>query len=307
MFKFDPKQVIHAQSLKQVYHKWVSPYKEGDDEQKWVVKCIHVNKHGEINNILQNMFLQTSSNSPGLLPVMGYDVQKDELGQSKIYMRMPRMKESLRNIIDEYSNSLKTSIPLEKIVQYLYSIANALDELAQKHIFHRNLKPTNVLIDREGMVYLTDLRLNQDLVDNKEQEDEKQDTLEAPYDHINLKNGNENNNLLYLAPELYRNYLALSEEDIYKADVWSLGMLITEACLLSRLQFTPPEFPLQDQIDTAEQNIVEIRNIYGEKLSKIIGGILCVNAGQRNTFKEICENLEESFADIVSILLSLIN
>lgn len=231
---------------------------------------------------------------------MGYDVQKDELGQSKIYMRMPRLKESLRNIVDEYRNSLDSMIPIEKIVCYLYSVANTLDELAQKHIFHRNLKPTNVLVDSEGLVYLTDLKLNQYNMDINERNFRNEGTPNAPDNNSKNNNSSENNDLLYLAPELYNNYVLPTEEEIYKADVWSLGMIIAEACLMDKLQFTPPEFPLQDQIDTADQNIAEIRDKYGGNLSKVMSGILQVNPSERSTFKEICENLEENFSNIVS-------
>lgn len=88
------------------------------------------------------------------------------------------------------------SIPL---IKYIYQICYCLYELHNNNIIHGNLKPSNILIDSEGDILLSDYcqyLLTSFLVDYKMQ------------------------NLLFMSPELLKN-----DEITTKSDIWSLGCI----------------------------------------------------------------------------------
>jgi serine/threonine protein kinase len=276
MFRYNSDKVLEHKKLGGTQNSWVSPYKESHNENEWVVKQIYAKNQEEMNDVLQNIFLTTSSGFSGLAPIKGYDVKANERGDYNIYCKVPRMVGSLKSVIDrEYSadNLLGSA---EKLVLLLHSLVSTLDELAHQRTFHRNLKPTNILLDKSRSPLLSDLKMLQS--------------------SVKISSNDSGEDLIYVAPEMFNDDWTVSEDDdMHKADVWSLGMIMAKLCLLDKLSPIPINVPLQETQEAVDSNIDTIKSRYGANLSRLLAEMLNINPVLRKTFREIRSMLEETF------------
>jgi serine/threonine protein kinase len=101
----------------------------------------------------------------------------------------------------------KNNLTFEKIQQVITQIASALDFAHSKHILHRDVKPSNILIDEYGDTYLSDFGLAKIFIgENKELTDS------------NLPIGS----AAYMSPEQCRGDKHLTPA----ADIYSLGIVL---------------------------------------------------------------------------------
>lgn len=135
-------------------------------------------------------------NHPHLLRMIDF-VMPEQCGFDGIAIIMPLFPYSLV----KYAKSSYYSYGLKNI----YQIATALDFLHKNSILHLDVKPDNVLIDRDGNAILADFGLCSYMVDG---------VLTRKYAKGTPK---------YIAPELW-----LGKEYTAKADVWSLGITMME-------------------------------------------------------------------------------
>lgn len=95
----------------------------------------------------------------------------------------------------------------QRIAELCIHIADALDHAHQKGIFHRDVKPANILLDREGQPYVADfgLAIHED----------------SQHLHIDEVAGTWH----YMSPEQVRGEANLLDG---RSDVWSLGVVLYE-------------------------------------------------------------------------------
>jgi serine/threonine-protein kinase len=92
----------------------------------------------------------------------------------------------------------------DEALRIIYQIAEALDHAHQRGLIHRDVKPENIMLTRDGTAKLADLGLARLTTDNQLAEAEKGMAMGTPY---------------YIAPEQIR-----GEVDIdIRADIYSLG------------------------------------------------------------------------------------
>src|SRR5690348_10692607 len=110
MFKFDPAKLKNDEELGSSSSGNVFPYKEGESYEKWAVKYIHVTKMTDFQNVLQEIVLGFNHSHPAILPIIGFYVEADNPAGFKIYIKMPRMKQSLRRIIQKQEDISKEQL-----------------------------------------------------------------------------------------------------------------------------------------------------------------------------------------------------
>ncbi|MEZ4671760.1 MAG: serine/threonine protein kinase [Anaerolineae bacterium] len=90
--------------------------------------------------------LVTRLEHPHLLPIYDYDGAHDP---PYIVMRYLESG-TLKDVLDQ------EKLPHEEVVYMLRQVASALDYAHRRHIIHRDIKPTNIMVDPDGNAFLTD-------------------------------------------------------------------------------------------------------------------------------------------------------
>ncbi len=115
---------------------------------------------------------------------------------------------------------LARPIPPKWIAQLMRGIALALDHAHKNGVVHRDVKPANVIVDKEGQPHLTDFGLARDLSDSGQNVTQEGSMLGTP---------------AYMAPEL----AGEASEQGPHSDVYSLGAILYCA-LVGRPPFEAP-------------------------------------------------------------------
>ena len=230
---------------------------------------------------------------PNILRVEGFHMEPKgdpDVGVEKwnIYIKMPRMQGSLKAKLEKHKRS-GPDIPIEVARDYFYQITAGLRYLHERKIAHRDLKPGNILLDGNGNLLIADMgQANFTIMDESE-------------DSVDNRAGT----ISYKAPELSEGENRLVKEDLFKADIWSLGLVMAEICfididitgtgkekedvLLKRIQYLSedyfPDFPKSDLIGydpntgrkkMAAEKVKEILNDH-EAIVKLIKVFLIFN------------------------------
>jgi len=121
----------------------------------------------------------------------------------------------------------RTAISREKIVNWVFHIAQALKFVHQKNIMHRDLKPDNILLNRHSIAKLGDFGSGRLLTGD----DEFCATIATTWN--------------YAAPEIYGAYKGENGERIAtytkSADMWALGATLLELLTTFNTPFRPDE------------------------------------------------------------------
>ncbi|HEV3037091.1 MAG TPA: SUMF1/EgtB/PvdO family nonheme iron enzyme [Candidatus Angelobacter sp.] len=103
-------------------------------------------------------------------------------------------------------------IPPERVVRILQDILAGLDAIHKAGILHRDLKPGNILLDRDGKAKISDFGIA-----------ERAEDQGRPMDFLSVK---------YMAPELYKPSEARQSTSIDpRADIYALGIITYEMLL----------------------------------------------------------------------------
>ena len=262
MFKFNPDKVIGTELGHGIFST-VYPYRKNSQDKRWVVKSLYAKTTEELEAFMQPIVLGSNHTHPNVLPVVGYHIEK-ELGARKLYIKMPRMKESLKDKIDRFVSTTENSIPLDEILSHFYDATKGLEYLESRRIAHQDLKPSNILIDQQGKAKVSDIGM--------------------------IRGGSYS----YVAPEIIAQSRIFKKKDLHRGDVWSLGVIILELCLLR-------SEPIVRTLNTQEikmhirESLKEVAENYGDDLVEILSKMLNVDPEQRVSFSEIRRLLESKF------------
>jgi serine/threonine protein kinase len=139
----------------------------------------------------------------------------DEDGFSYFVMEYIDGKD-LATMLNRYRARRKL-IPHDEVIHIGRAVANALDYAHQKGVVHRDVKPSNVMVAKDGRVVLMDFGLALDMTEGS----------------VGEVFGSAN----YISPEQARN----SAEAVPQSDVYSLGVVLYEM-LVGQLPFDDPSF-----------------------------------------------------------------
>ena len=173
--------------------------------------------------------LAASLDHPNVVPIHAAGEADERLFIAMRYVEGRDLKELLRD----------GPLSAERTIEVCAQVAEALDFAHERWLVHRDVKPSNVLLDARGHVYLADFGLTKRLAEPRAVERGLFGTID------------------YIAPEQIR-----GEEVDGRADVYSLGCLLCEcltgeppfcratdaAALFAHLEEEPPAPPGLEQV-----------------------------------------------------------
>ena len=168
-------------------------------------------------------------------------------------------------------------VPHDSIILWLYSITSELCHLHNENIVNANVNPSNIVIDQAharlgGSTtgrYITSDDAMYLLVDRPE-------------------------NKIYAAPEAIQKKEGLSKKDLCKTDLWSLGAVFAELCLVGH--DSPALAQLHKEKTKDLQRMVEIiQSLHGDALAKLLTSLLKYDSHERKSAQQVKKYLEDNF------------
>ena len=199
----------------------------------------------------------------------------------KICVVFEYIKSNLDKYISQINNEL-TSTPSENFVIKVYKqILNGLIYLKNKNVIHRNIKPSNMLLDDNNNVKISNFRLSAII---NEQNSENQNKDKDLYFNNSIVG-----DPIYVSPEI--KIIKNKKQYDYSCDIYSLGLTIL--CLISKGN------PIKSNNDNTERNIdtQNINNGYNGYLKKLVIKMINEDPNARPNAKELLIellNIEES-------------
>ncbi|KVH96856.1 Calcium/calmodulin-dependent/calcium-dependent protein kinase [Cynara cardunculus var. scolymus] len=151
--------------------------------------------------------------------------------------------------------------------KYFQSLVAAVDFCHSRGVYHRGLKPENLLLDKSGNLKVSDFGLSA-LVDSKRQDGLLHTTCGTP---------------AYVAPEVIHN----KGYDGEKADIWSCGVILF-VLLAGYLPFSDPN--LMRMYRKISKANFKCPNWFPPEVKKLLSKILDPNPETRISIAKIMEN-----------------
>ena len=250
------------------------PYQSDKDGHEQVVKTIRAKNFEIFRKSLSSVVLAHKLNHDGILPIKGFDVDyKEKNSRYKIFVILPRAETDLQGLIDGQKSS--GSFPKEVLLKHIIALLSGLDYLHQQGIVHRKIKPSNILYHKQSLK-LADIHATRIIDDS---------LMSSPvYDMMGEKE--------YIAPEAWDSTKPLLNRDLFSMDLWSLGVIILELCLLMQANIRS-EAPKQEIEDQISKYLKEVGKKYGLALEGVIAMLLSVDPQKRKTASEVKAEVEK--------------
>lgn len=194
-----------------------------------------------------------------------------------------------------YSNNENGNIPQAFVIKVFREILNGLLYLKKKKIIHRDIKPPNILFDKNYTAKISDFGLSA-LYNQKEQETEEDN--EENKDNIETNSSYENDKDLFMNNSFIgdKNYVSYEitqrKKYDYQTDVYSLG--------ITMFYMMTGNLPCYTKIQTnsegkqyiiRKRNFNSISNYYCYELRNLIEKMLDKNPKKRPTVEQVYEEL----------------
>jgi len=280
MFRFDPERLNTTEELGSSINACVYPYQKYPEDNRYAVKHMFAKDFPTLRKLIQEIVIGFSCDHPSILPMKGYFIEESRPIGWNLYIKMPRMQGTLKDILDKHKKD-NDPIPEKDIIRYFHTIACGLEYLHKRKIAHRDVKPANILFGKDGKVVLGDIGVGKFVPDDE------------ALVYVSDIAGTE----LYRAPEMSAGAPKTLKKDVYKADSWSLGIVIGELCLLHRKERRPNQ-ALEVYL---KSQLAQIETKYSKMLAALVGELLHPNMAQRKSVSQIRQALEDHYGNILGL------
>lgn len=164
----------------------------------------------------------------------------------------------------------KSTIPLNKCMDFFDQLIQGFKAIARENILHRDIKPSNVLIHNDDIVKIADFGFCKSLYGELEM---TKTMVGSP---------------IYMAPELLRGM-----EYSQKADVWSLGVLLYEM-LFKCCPFEEKNIP--SLISLIDRQELRFPKPIPENIKALLRGMLTKDHYRRWSWNDLFKYYDEHFA-----------
>ncbi|EAX92091.1 CAMK family protein kinase [Trichomonas vaginalis G3] len=215
-------------------------------EKNYVLKSIPIEKFKQKD--YDYMMDSTDVNTTKIYAYESYE--------SNVYI----LQEFCPNTVD-YMIRRQKYLNKELLVKHSIAIAKAVAQLHHKQKPHLNLKPSNILIDEDETIKLTDFGYPTD-------------------DEFGTCENEFLNSLPFLAPE----YTSITKQDPYKADIWALGVIFY-MMYTGRIPWDGiSKATIAENVLKEEPNLDAIDN---KEYADIIGSCLQLNPSDRPSIDDL--------------------
>jgi len=251
----------------------VYPY--GDSH---VVKIHQAASPESLSDKLREIVLGFNHDHPRIVANKGLFVQQEEKSWS-IFTVMPKMPKDFAQVIDQ-RRKIDNPFNKDRIIEYMYTLVDVHEYLQLKGITNGNLKPSNIFFNENEEIFVSDIGLKHHEVTG---------TLRT-IDDVPFGDPH------YLAPEILDapDKVNISQEVLAQGDVWSLGVIILELCLLERVKVGEK---FHDK--RIEEMIARCKERYGPKISTLLENMLRFDPKNRWSFQDCKVYIEKTIFNVV--------
>ncbi|KAK2952538.1 putative serine/threonine protein kinase [Blattamonas nauphoetae] len=202
--------------------------------QAVAIKIIDLEKiKGSLDELLKEIKMMTMSNHPNIVKLYASFINKSTLWIVQSLLDI--------SVLDVMKLKFQHGLDEQSVATILKGTLDALQYIHEQGLIHRDIKAGNILLDREGHVYVGDFGVSAYMIENGERRDHRSTFVGTP---------------CWMAPEV----IGQKSGYDYKADIWSVGIMAIELArgqapysnldpmrvLVKVLEGPPPSLPEED-------------------------------------------------------------
>ena len=211
--------------------------------------------------------------------------------QLSIYSKYEYFDKSLRTYLENYQkNGILKRIDKAELFYIISTVIEALQKLENSNIFHGNIRPDTILIDKLGTIKLTDSAFML-------KENSYQSYLFGKYDKF------------YVCPAILKNLRAMDinpKINYEKSNIFSLGLTILETMTLCDVNLIYNLSKNEIKTKKLEEFIIKAGKLYDEDICHLLKKMLNIKKGERSNYENILEytrNFENSKIDVEKLTM----